>query len=99
MSAEITRGVAVSRSFAISLTIQTELHQSCRGAPWLDPPTPHTCRLHAHFEARGATEQEVLDKAAEHGRTAHGIQELSPELVAKVRAAIREEPEGQAVGA
>jgi predicted small metal-binding protein len=50
------------------------------------------------FDARGATVQEVLDKAAEHGRTAHGIQELSPELVAKVRAAIREEPEGQAVG-
>jgi predicted small metal-binding protein len=51
------------------------------------------------FEARGATEQEVLDKCAEHGRTAHGMQGLSPELVAKVRAAIREEPEGQAVGA
>jgi predicted small metal-binding protein len=51
------------------------------------------------FETRGATEQEVLDKAAEHGRTAHGMQELSPELAAKVRAAIREEPEGQAAGA
>ena len=51
------------------------------------------------FEARGAAEQEVLDQCAEHGRTAHGIQELSPELIAKVRAAIREEPEGQAVSA
>jgi predicted small metal-binding protein len=51
------------------------------------------------FEARGETEQEVLDKCAEHGRTAHGMQELSPELVQKVRAAIREEPEGQGVGA
>lgn len=51
------------------------------------------------FEARGATEQEVLDKAAEHGRTTHGLHELSPELVAKVRAAIREEPEAQVVGA
>jgi predicted small metal-binding protein len=51
------------------------------------------------FEARGATEQEVLDKAAQHGRTAHGIEVLPPELVEKVRAAIREEPEGQAVGA
>ena len=48
------------------------------------------------FEARGETEQEVLDKCAEHGRTAHGMQELTPELVAKVRAAIREEPAGQA---
>ncbi len=51
------------------------------------------------FEARGETEQEVLDQWAEHGRTAHGMQELTPELVAKVRAAIREEPEEQAVGA
>jgi predicted small metal-binding protein len=51
------------------------------------------------FEARGDTEQEVLDKCMEHGRTGHGIEILPPELVAKVRAAIREEPEGQAVGA
>ena len=51
------------------------------------------------FEARGETEQDVLDKCAEHGRTAHGMQELSPEVVAKVRAAIRDEAEGQAVGA
>jgi predicted small metal-binding protein len=51
------------------------------------------------FEARGATEQEVLDKCAEHGRTAQGMQELTPGLVAKVRAAIREEPEEEAVGA
>ena len=51
------------------------------------------------YEARGATEQEVLDKCAEHGRTAHGMQDLSPELVEKVRAAIHDETEGQAVGA
>lgn len=42
------------------------------------------------FEARGETEQEVLDKCAEHGRTAHGIAVLPPELAEKVRAAIRE---------
>jgi predicted small metal-binding protein len=51
------------------------------------------------FEARGATEEEVLEQCANHGRIAHGMQELTPELVAKVRAAIREEPGGQAVGA
>ena len=51
------------------------------------------------FEARGATEQEVLAKCAEHGRTAHGIQELTPELVVGVLAAIREEPEGRGAGA
>jgi predicted small metal-binding protein len=48
------------------------------------------------FEARGATEQEILDQCAEHGRTAHGMQNLPQELVDKVRAAIHEEEEGQA---
>ena len=51
------------------------------------------------FEARGETEQEVVDKAAEHGRAAHGIQELTAELLMLVLGSIREEPEGQAVGA
>jgi predicted small metal-binding protein len=42
------------------------------------------------FECRGATEKEVLDKAAEHGRTTHGMKEITPDLLAKVRAAIRD---------
>jgi len=45
------------------------------------------------FEARGETEEEVLRKCAEHAKSAHGMQEISPELQAKVRAAIRDEPE------
>jgi predicted small metal-binding protein len=51
------------------------------------------------FEARGATEEEILQKCSEHGRTAHGIQELTPELLMLVLAAIHEEPEARAVGA
>jgi predicted small metal-binding protein len=51
------------------------------------------------FEARGETEQEVLNACADHGRTAHGMQVLPQELVEKVRASIREEPEGKAAGA
>jgi predicted small metal-binding protein len=51
------------------------------------------------FEVRGATEEEILQKCSEHGRTAHGIQELAPELLLLVLGAIREEPEGQAVSA
>ncbi|MCI0623820.1 MAG: DUF1059 domain-containing protein [Acidobacteria bacterium] len=43
------------------------------------------------FEARGETEKEVLDKCAEHGQSAHGMKELPPELVEKVKAAIHEE--------
>ena len=43
------------------------------------------------FVARGQTEQEVLRNAAEHARTAHGIEQIPPELAAKVKAAIRDE--------
>jgi len=43
------------------------------------------------FEARGQNEQEVLKQCAEHARTAHGMQEIPAELVAKVKAAIRDE--------
>jgi predicted small metal-binding protein len=50
------------------------------------------------FEARGTTEKEVLDQCAEHGRSAHGIQELTPDLLMLVLGAIREELEAQAAG-
>ncbi len=43
------------------------------------------------FSARGETVEEVLQKCAEHGREAHGMEQIPPELEAKVRAAIREE--------
>jgi predicted small metal-binding protein len=43
------------------------------------------------FEARGASEEEVLGKAAEHAATAHNIAEISDELVTQVRGAIHDE--------
>jgi len=43
------------------------------------------------FVARGETEQEVLDQCSEHARTAHGMNEIPPELAAKVRSSIRDE--------
>jgi predicted small metal-binding protein len=43
------------------------------------------------FEARGETEEDVLRKCAEHARTEHNMNEIPPELAAKVRTAIREE--------
>ncbi len=45
--------------------------------------------MNCDFEARGKTEEEVLQKATAHARTAHQITEMPPELAAKVRAAIR----------
>lgn len=43
------------------------------------------------FEARGETEQEVLQKCADHAKSAHGMDEIPPDLAAKVRSSIRDE--------
>ena len=45
--------------------------------------------MNCDFEARGNTEEEVLQQASAHARSAHEIKEMPPELAAKVRAAIR----------
>jgi predicted small metal-binding protein len=42
-----------------------------------------------NFVARGATEEEVLKKAAEHAKDKHNVRELTPDLVVRVKAAIR----------
>lgn len=42
------------------------------------------------FVACGKTEEEVFQKAAEHARTGHGMNEIPKELYDKVRSAIRE---------
>jgi predicted small metal-binding protein len=41
------------------------------------------------FTASAPTEEELLKKVAAHAALDHGITELSPELTAKVRAAIK----------
>ena len=52
------------------------------------------------FEVRGASEEEVLMQAAEHGKTAHGLTEIPAEMLSKVIGAIHEEEQasGQAAG-
>jgi predicted small metal-binding protein len=40
---------------------------------------------------RGETEEEVLKQAAEHARAAHNLQEMTAEVVEKVRGVIRDE--------
>jgi predicted small metal-binding protein len=42
------------------------------------------------FVARADTEDELLQQAAVHAQAVHSVQDLSPDLVAAVRAAIRE---------
>ena len=40
------------------------------------------------FTANGDTEEELLEKVAAHAAHDHGVTEVTPELVAKVKAAI-----------
>jgi len=40
---------------------------------------------------RAETEEEVMQQAAEHAKTVHDVQELTDEIVQKVKAAIQDE--------
>lgn len=42
------------------------------------------------FTASAATEEELVKKVAAHAAQKHGITEVTPELAAKVKAAIKE---------
>jgi len=43
------------------------------------------------FEARGESEAEVLQQCAEHAKSAHGMDQIPPELAAKVQSSIHDE--------
>ena len=42
------------------------------------------------FTATAPSEQELIAKVASHAEKDHGVQEVSPELAAKVKAAIKD---------
>ena len=42
------------------------------------------------FEARGETDEDILNAAAAHAKEAHGL-EATPELVEQVKSVVREE--------
>ena len=46
------------------------------------------------FEAHGKNEAELLQKAAEHAKGCHQGVQMTPELVAKIKGAIKEEGSG-----
>lgn len=41
---------------------------------------------------RATTEEEALRLAAEHAKSVHGIKEVTPEVVEKIKSVMREEP-------
>jgi predicted small metal-binding protein len=46
-----------------------------------------------NFVARADSDEELLRKAVDHAHSAHGVEHMSEQLKAKVKAAIREEAE------
>ena len=42
-------------------------------------------------EFRGSSEQEILTQAAEHAKTAHKLDSIPPEVLAKVKSAITDD--------
>jgi predicted small metal-binding protein len=43
------------------------------------------------FVARGDSEDDIMRQAAEHARTVHNMNEVSPEVEEQVRSAIKDE--------
>ncbi len=43
------------------------------------------------FEAHADTEDELMQKIAEHGQTAHGMTEIPADLMEKIKQAIKDE--------
>ena len=41
---------------------------------------------------RAETEEEALKMVAEHAKTAHGLEEVTPEIAEQVKAVMRDEP-------
>jgi predicted small metal-binding protein len=41
---------------------------------------------------RAPTEEQALKQAAEHAKSAHGIREITPDILAKVKRAMHDEP-------
>ncbi len=41
---------------------------------------------------RAKSEEEALSLAAKHAKSVHGLEDISPEVIDKIRSVIREEP-------
>ncbi|MBS9524144.1 DUF1059 domain-containing protein [Litoribacter alkaliphilus] len=43
---------------------------------------------------RAKSEEEAMQLAAEHAKTVHGVKEITPEMVTKIKSVMQENPEG-----
>lgn len=44
-----------------------------------------------NWEGRAERTEELMQKAAEHGKLAHGMEQIPPDLASKIQAAIKDE--------
>jgi len=51
--------------------------------------------LGCDFEIRGESEHDVLRKAAQHAKTAHSMESIPPDMLAKIKSAIHDEGEAR----
>jgi predicted small metal-binding protein len=51
--------------------------------------------LGCNTEIRGESEHDVLRKAAEHAKTAHSMESIPPDMLAKIKNAIHDEGEAR----
>jgi predicted small metal-binding protein len=49
-----------------------------------------------NVKIRGKTERDVLREAADHAKTAHGMESIPPEVLSKIKGAIRDEDQARA---
>lgn len=47
--------------------------------------------MDCNFQAHGKTDEEVMKQAEQHAKEKHGITTMTPDLAARVRAAIKEQ--------
>jgi len=70
------------------------VHQPDDGSGRWEMSKVLSCRdagVDCDFVARGETEEDILSQTVEHAREAHGMSEIPPDLLAKVRSLIRDE--------
>lgn len=48
--------------------------------------------MQCHYIIRAETEQEALQQAADHAKHEHGMNEIPPDVLSKVQAAVHDEP-------
>jgi predicted small metal-binding protein len=64
-------------------------------AKYLQERVAEPISLGCNTEIRGESEHDVQRKAAEHAKTAHSMESIPPDMLAKIKSAIHDEGEAR----